>query len=190
MSRFLLALTAGVTLFLGPALQANAMTVTWQNEAFTGISNVFNNENFDSGQITFTGFQANELRDVFGLGQYHNHSGTKTFTMELRLDGVWTPVWTDTISSSSNIDRLMDDITTPISFPLGVVSGIWLHATLTGQAFHLNLGGSGTGTHFNFNTVAAVPIPAALPLFASGLIGLALLAWRRKQKPSVSLAAT
>jgi hypothetical protein len=28
----------------------------------------------------------------------------------------------------------------------------------------------------------AVPLPAALPLFASGLVGLGLLGWRRKRK--------
>jgi hypothetical protein len=31
------------------------------------------------------------------------------------------------------------------------------------------------------STLAAVPLPAALPLFASGLIGLGLLGWRRKK---------
>jgi hypothetical protein len=31
-------------------------------------------------------------------------------------------------------------------------------------------------------TVAATPVPAALPLFATGLGGLGLLGWRRKRK--------
>jgi hypothetical protein len=30
--------------------------------------------------------------------------------------------------------------------------------------------------------VSAIPIPGALPLFATGLIGLVLLGWRRKKK--------
>jgi hypothetical protein len=30
-------------------------------------------------------------------------------------------------------------------------------------------------------TVSAVPLPAALPLFATGLVGLGLLGWRRKK---------
>jgi hypothetical protein len=29
---------------------------------------------------------------------------------------------------------------------------------------------------------SAVPLPAALPLFATGLVGLGLLGWRRKRK--------
>jgi probable HAF family extracellular repeat protein len=32
------------------------------------------------------------------------------------------------------------------------------------------------------NSTGAAPLPAALPLFASGLGGLGLLAWRRKRK--------
>ena len=32
------------------------------------------------------------------------------------------------------------------------------------------------------SSVSAVPLPAALPLFASGLVGLGLLGWRRKRK--------
>jgi hypothetical protein len=33
-----------------------------------------------------------------------------------------------------------------------------------------------------FETGAVVPIPTALPLFATGLVGLVLLGWRRKRK--------
>jgi len=39
------------------------------------------------------------------------------------------------------------------------------------------------------STVSAVPIPATLPLFASGLAGLGLLGWRRKRKTSAAIAA-
>jgi hypothetical protein len=36
------------------------------------------------------------------------------------------------------------------------------------------------------STLAAVPVPAALPLFASGLVGLGLLGWRRKRKANAA----
>ena len=42
------------------------------------------------------------------------------------------------------------------------------------------------GTDFDFQdltlSITPIPLPAALPLFASGLAGLGLLAWRRKKK--------
>ena len=37
---------------------------------------------------------------------------------------------------------------------------------------------------------AAVPIPAALPLFASGLGVMGLLGWRRKRKKAAAMAAS
>ena len=36
--------------------------------------------------------------------------------------------------------------------------------------------------NFSYNSVSDVPLPAALPLFATGLAGLGLLGWRRKRK--------
>jgi hypothetical protein len=33
-----------------------------------------------------------------------------------------------------------------------------------------------------FGTAPTVPLPAALPLFATGIGGLGLLGWRRKRK--------
>ena len=40
------------------------------------------------------------------------------------------------------------------------------------------------------STLAETPLPAALPLFASGLGGLGLIGWRRKRKKAAALAAT
>ena len=50
----------------------------------------------------------------------------------------------------------------------------------TGGALVLNSSGNSTFTATTGVTV--VPLPAALPLFASGLAGLGLLGWRRKRK--------
>jgi hypothetical protein len=38
----------------------------------------------------------------------------------------------------------------------------------------------------NVEIASAVPIPAALPLFASGLVGLGLLGWRRKRRARIA----
>jgi hypothetical protein len=55
---------------------------------------------------------------------------------------------------------------------------------------HLALTGSGTVT-FNYTptSVSATPLPAALPLYATGLGALALLRWRRKRKVQAASAA-
>lgn len=170
---------------VGLSGQSQAVTVTWQSESFSGISGVANNSNFDSGQINFTGFQADTLSDIFGSGIYHNHGLTRTFTIDIVLDGVLTNIFTDSISGS-NQDRSLDLISTPISFALGTVTGIRLATNgPVGQAWHLlanRNGTTGTTTNFVFenNGVAPVPLPAALPMFLAGLLGLGFIARRRK----------
>jgi hypothetical protein len=37
----------------------------------------------------------------------------------------------------------------------------------------------------DLGAVGAVPLPSALPLFATGLVALGLLGWRRKKKAAV-----
>ena len=43
--------------------------------------------------------------------------------------------------------------------------------------------------HFTLQNPTATPLPAALPLFATGLGGLGLLGWRRKRKPTAAIGA-
>ena len=63
-----------------------------------------------------------------------------------------------------------------------------LTSSINGNATQFNNGVQGTVTGrsltqaFSGATPPAIPLPAALPLFATGLIGLGLLGWRRKQK--------
>jgi hypothetical protein len=70
-----------------------------------------------------------------------------------------------------------------------------------GGVFVANPGGSITDDDVGFSSTftpagttvgdpAATPLPAALPLFATGLGGLGLLGWRRKRKSRVSLLGT
>lgn len=47
-------------------------------------------------------------------------------------------------------------------------------------------GTTGTAT-FSFDGVAPVPLPAALPLFATILVGGGLVAWRRRRKAAAAL---
>jgi hypothetical protein len=46
-----------------------------------------------------------------------------------------------------------------------------------------------TGETFTLTLVTATPLPAALPLFASGLGALGLFGWRRKRKNAAAVAA-
>ena len=52
---------------------------------------------------------------------------------------------------------------------------------------------TGTGNESTENvdtlTISATPLPAALPLFASGAAGLGLLGWKRRRKKATTIAA-
>jgi hypothetical protein len=63
---------------------------------------------------------------------------------------------------------------------------------LTSLAISFATTGSPTISPVNFTGVSGlqvVPLPATLPLFASGLGALGLLGWRRKRKSTTSILA-
>lgn len=56
---------------------------------------------------------------------------------------------------------------------------------LVGSQFTFEMPSQNFGIYqLGFSQVAATPIPAALPLFASALGGLGFIGWRRKRKPA------
>ncbi len=57
---------------------------------------------------------------------------------------------------------------------------------LANSTFLNNSASFGNDIYNNGGTVAATPLPAALPLFASGLGALGLFGWRRKRKPQAA----
>jgi PEP-CTERM motif len=63
----------------------------------------------------------------------------------------------------------------------GIILGTYYHQLYASQH------GPGFGT-WSFSP-SAVPLPAALPLFASGLGAIGLLGWRRKRKKTAAMAA-
>ena len=68
--------------------------------------------------------------------------------------------------------------TKPVTFGI-VGAGITSDTTITSATFSF-----GTTPGVNVPDVpptSSVPIPGALPLFATGLVGLGLLGWRRKK---------
>lgn len=157
---------------------ASATIVTWQNETVTGVGINFSNQNlFDTAFITFTGFKSDSLTDVSGSGVYHTHSSNqfRTFNLDVRLDGVWTNIFTD----SGNLEKTLSSIAGPaIPFSPGVVSGIRLGVSpLTGFAYHLTQIGSVPATNFQFSVV---PEPATVLLTGLGLVGLGFAGRRRR----------
>jgi hypothetical protein len=60
------------------------------------------------------------------------------------------------------------------------------YALNEGDSFTVHVAGATYSGDVTYN-VAATPLPATLPLFASGLGALGLLGWSRKRKARVSL---
>jgi len=63
--------------------------------------------------------------------------------------------------------------------------GLFSYATSSTSGFFV----SGGSLRFEFTPLAATPLPAALPLFASGIGALSLFGWRRKRKNAAVVAA-
>ena len=84
---------------------------------------------------------------------------------------------------SGNADfylQILTVTTTPAFYQLGYV-------TSDGSYFYSALGS--TGGSVSFTPVSTTPLPAALPLFATGVGAMGLFGWRRKRKNAAALAA-
>ncbi len=165
-------------------------------------------DSFTTDRITFTGFTANQLSSIAGDGtytssSYFNYSTRSevpvdtTFSLELRLNGIWTTVSTWTLDSLNNVE--LSTLTTPINFATSTVSGIELTATPDDYGNNYNdmnlslfqdCGRDVEQETFTFNKVSTTPLPATLPLFAGGLGFVGYLARRRRgnAKPAVAVA--
>jgi hypothetical protein len=117
------------------------------------------------------------------LSASSNQTSTVTFDYVVTplngfaLPGANTYNWTETYSGTGTtiINSLY---TIPGGFP--TTASLQDFASI--EASGGTAGGVTTNTYEDAWYVAATPIPAALPLFASGLGALGLLGWRRKRK--------
>ncbi|MFU7561558.1 PEP-CTERM sorting domain-containing protein [Stieleria sp. JC731] len=132
---------------------------------------------FDTDSIAFAGFTADSLVNITGPAIYHEHtfSNSDTASLAIRLDGVWTTIYSDTIT---NTTVNLSDIPTPISFTQGFVTGLRLSGSPgSNQTFH----GLSSLTTFEFDSlsVASVPEPSSLAILA---IGGVVVAGRRSSR--------
>jgi hypothetical protein len=177
------------------ALSAVAIcfAVTTGAQAATVTENWNGDDSFNSSDsTTFSGFTSNQLTSVTGTGTYeaseddHGHAVSTTFELLLKLNGTWTDVLTWT--STNTIEQLLSGLSTPINFASSTVTGIELTASPsddwndpTFDNFYHFSHDQDIGEAFTFNSVAATPLPATLPLFAGGLSMLGLFSRRKKQ---------
>jgi len=190
------AILTGLTMVIGGAeiSSANATTETLPNQTFnftppgttTGTDTV-TFQQFNSSLGTLPGVQ-------FGLDSTINQNASfGTITGAVMVNGVTL----DTHSGAGTYDN------SAINGLNGAANAAFYTGPSTfGVSLVLNYGGcestcptwdgmtSGeTGVTITYNyTPSAVPLPAALPLFATGLGALGLLGWRRKRKAAAIAA--
>ena len=78
--------------------------------------------------------------------------------------------------------------------PIGEINTVNIISLILMQSYDMGLLNSPHASGQNFNdpgtwTVSQTPLPAALPLFATGLGAMGLLGWRKKRKAAAALAA-
>ncbi|HXE81363.1 MAG TPA: hypothetical protein VNK41_11460 [Vicinamibacterales bacterium] len=127
------ALVMAALLALPDAAQAQ-LTPTWEN-ATTDTGSF---TDFDTGTLTFPPITASEISIVSpGGAYYHDHDAGGSMTLEVRLDGVWTLVFTGPVSNDTDI--FLSSLASPVAtFPAGQVDGVRLSSTVLpiNDAFH------------------------------------------------------
>lgn len=104
--------------------------------------------NFDDAQLTFSGFQANKLDDIYGSGLYEGccRTGTTNFTLQIDLNNHWTTILQWSTTGDSITHSLGDLVPPAINFAEGWVTGIKLTSDPNGGYSDPNF------TDFNFVT--------------------------------------
>jgi hypothetical protein len=166
---------------------------------------LLDNVHFTNAVITITG--TGDTTGVFNDGPFRNNLPTVSFSIS---GGGGSGTFTDaiqvfdnqsaesagfddkTLSQATILATVNSAFTTyNLASAIGPLTGL---ALLNGeQAFATTAGNliintSGDSTFTATTGVTATPIPAAFPLFATGLGALGLLGWRRKRKAHATAA--
>jgi hypothetical protein len=178
MTACLLALTFG---------SANANTFVWSLSGDPGFGIT------GSGMLTATAGGGQFLVDSISGSVSVTCTGTPCAPQFRTITGLLTPHQSYASISDIGGDNIIFPVSTPtildndgIVFSIGecpFASGCYLRIFYDTQYELLTSNAGVNGIEFNLTAdTAATPLPAALPLFASGLGALVLFGWRKKRK--------
>jgi hypothetical protein len=181
---------------------ANAVTYSTSSLSLTGLGNQMGSAStYD--QLIVTGIQngafpaastggqvtISNLQFIAGVNAYVPAVNNLSFSESMNLsDGAGTTLVIP-FTLSINYQDTLTILGTTFSFLDG--GSLW-QVAVNGLTIGPNPGGSMYGTltaQVRDPPVGAAPLPAALPLFVSGLAAMGLVAWRRKRKNAAAFAA-
>jgi hypothetical protein len=158
---------------------------TYDQLIVTGVSNLAFPAGNTGGQITIS-----NLQFIAGVNAYVPAINSLSFSENMTLsDGAGTQLVIP-FTLSINYQDTLTILGKTFSF---MDSGSLWQVAVNGLTIGPNPGGSMYGTltaQVTDPPVGAAPLPAALPLFVSGLAAMGLIGWRRKRKNASTIAAT
>jgi hypothetical protein len=189
-----IAMLAGATLYQGGLTAAKASPVTYSLVGVTATFTVASNPTCTpsctpaTGTDTFTGgftFDATtDVLDSVGAGTYANPGPSTGLSNDFgALNGPSFPPSTLEIFLIFNAP--LDGTTA--NDPLTVAEVEFLTDTSAGQIAFQTVTANGTDGTSIAGDAVVTPIPATLPLLASGLSAMGLLGWRRKRKAQAAV---
>ena len=185
------AASAATFTFQSPAGAVGAATEIYTSGGLQITAAGFNSSNFSSPDQNL--FDKTGTGDEHGLGLTNDGDDEITVGSYVRIampagvsnvtfsmDSSTTPdAWAVYGSSSA------DPLSLGVALATGTSEGTF---TLPFEAYYFFTATDGN-VLIDSLTMTATPLPAALPLFATGLAGLGLFGWRRKRKNSAAIAA-
>jgi len=168
---FVTSVAIALAVTLSSAAQAGFVTKSW-----TGSSG------FDDQAISFSAIQVNQLvsiQDSSSEGYFHTHNTSVTVTanLDLRIDGVWTNIWSGTTNSVSRIpSNTLSNVIGGIGFGAGSVDGLRLTGSPNQGVIYHSIDG------ISFTFLEAVPEPTSIALWGLGALGACVYTRRRRRQ--------
>jgi hypothetical protein len=185
-----LALTVGVG-------NASTFSVNGEFDNFVGQINPFPGHPLDltnfplpakvNGTLAFTGGALTSLNLNVDPGAVFNGGATGPFYTTSAVSFSDAQNWSVTINgrSTGGLGDFIYQLDLTLTDMAGILTAAMFQVAQPGTFAFDSYVGNFTDFH---GTVSQVPLPGALPLFATGLAGLGLLGWRRKRKAAAITA--